>query len=164
MDNDDVGRRKDGKVYAPGNTREDGSYETGRNRPPAATRFAKDDGRARGRRPKGTRNFDTEFAEESARLMPVVENGKTRKVPKRRAAIIRLYDNANGKGQNAALEQVIRHNFRIAEKAQGSPRSLSLTDQQIVEAWLSQRGIQPSGDPDSQEDGADLPEGSRDDQ
>lgn len=123
MDDDNGGRRKDGKPFATGNTREDGSYTTGKSRPPAATQFAAGDGRKRGRRPKGTKNFDTEFAEESARLTPVREKGKVlRMVPKRRAAIIRLYDIANGLGQNAALEQVIRHNFRIAEKAQGSPR------------------------------------------
>lgn len=163
MDEDSGGRRKDGKPFKCGNMREDGSYTTGKYRPPAATQFAAGDGRKRGRRTKGTRNFDTEFAEESARLTAVRENGKVRMVPKRRAAIIRLYDNANGQGQNAALEQVLRHNFRIADKAHSGSKAPSLTDQQIVEAWFAQRLAQPSGDPELHAD-EPLPPDCSDDQ
>lgn len=62
-DEKDLGRRQDGRPFAEGNVRDDGSYLVGKARPPQATRFAKGDGRPRGRRPKGTRNLATEWDE-----------------------------------------------------------------------------------------------------
>lgn len=101
-----TGHSQDGKPFAPGNTREDGSYKVGRNRPPESGKFAPNDGRLRGRRSMGTKNFDTEFAEEAARIVPVNEAGKSRKVSKLRATIIRSFDNAYSRGQNSAAGQI----------------------------------------------------------
>lgn len=81
MDNDDEdgrpeGRRKDGKPFKAGNTRDDGSYGVGKNRTPVATRFAAGDGRKRGRRGKGVKGLKTVLAAELAAHQTVGINGK----------------------------------------------------------------------------------------
>ncbi len=155
------GMRKDGKPFKQGNTRPDGSYEVGDRRAPPHGRFAVNDGRPRGRKPKGSKNFDTEFEEEGKRPVPVLENGKVRKVSKRRAAIIRLYDNGSAKGQNAAIEQIVNNSRRIDDRRLNRPdRELGREDQTLIDAWLMRRMSQlnsaaEEGDPD------ELPADSR---
>ena len=65
------GRRKDGLPFASGNTREDGSYEVGRGRPPASGQYRAGDGRQRGRRPKAGANADTDLERELARKVTI---------------------------------------------------------------------------------------------
>ena len=74
--------------YKPDNVGPDGQYIVGKGRPPKHTRFAAGDGRKRGRRPKGQKNFDTEFQEEAKRKVTIREGGEERRVSKQRAAII----------------------------------------------------------------------------
>jgi hypothetical protein len=154
MENDETGpkggkagHRKNGKPFAPGNMREDGSYKVGRSRPPESGKFAPNDGRKRGRRPKGVRNFDTDFAEEAARIMPVKENGKVRKVTKQRGVIIHGFHKAVGEGNVTAIENMMQHSRRIADKSPGSAAA-NLTDREIVDQYLRERaaelGIEPA--------------------
>jgi hypothetical protein len=160
------GRRKDGKPYREGNTREDGSYAIGKNRTPVKSRFAVGDGRKRGSRAKGVRNADTEFARELNRKMVIKENGVERKVSKSQAVDLRLIDNATRKGDNKAIDMVDQRRRRIAEAAENNRRYHSLSDQAILEAYLRERAreldIDPAlfGDPEP-EDGNGL--GSTDD-
>ena len=141
------GRRKDGRPYKAGNTRDDGSYAVGRNRTPVATRFAPGDGRARGRRSKGVKNADTEFARELNRRMTVKENGVERKVSKSQAVDLRLIDNATRKGDNKAIEMVDQRRRRIADAAEQNRRYHSLSDQEILETYLRERAEELSIDP-----------------
>lgn len=164
------GRRKDGKPFKEGNTREDGSYAVGKNRTPVKTRFAVGDGRKRGKREKGVRNADTEFARELNRKMVIKENGVERKVSKSQAVDLRLIDNATRKGDNKAIEMVDQRRRRIAEAAENNRRYQSLNDQAILEAYLRERAreldIDPAlfGDPEPEDaDGRrteDSPSGS----
>jgi Family of unknown function (DUF5681) len=124
--------------YAPGNTREDGSYRVGRNRPPEHGQFREGDGRRRGRRPKGQRNFDTEFTEESQRRMTIRENGKERRVTKLRGTIIRAYDSALSKGDPRAQNLVFSHASRISDKRAPDADSVSPDDAEL-NAWLQDR-------------------------
>jgi Family of unknown function (DUF5681) len=142
------GRRKDGRPYAEGNERDDGSYAVGRNRPPAEHRFAKGDGRKRGRRPKGVRNADTEFQKELARKMPVLENGKKRNMSKSRAVDVRLIDNAVRKGDNRAIEMVDIRRRRIAEAERENRRYHTLSDREILKTWIRDREEELQIDPD----------------
>ena len=150
----DGGRRKDGRPYKDHNTREDGSYLVGRNRPPEQTRFAENDGRPRGRRPKGVRNADTAFTRELSRKMTIKENGVERKVSKSHAVDLRLIDNATRKGDNRAIEMVDQRRRRIAEAAEQNRRYHTLSDEEILLAYLRERSeelaIDPAlfGDPD----------------
>lgn len=141
------GRRKNGQPYKEGNTRRDGSYEVGRNRPPTKGQFSVGDGRKRGRRAKGVRNTDTEFARELNRTMVVKENGVERKVTKSHAVDLRLIDNATRKGDNRAIEMVDARRRRIAEAHEVNGRRHSLSDQAMFEAYLRERAAEITIDP-----------------
>lgn len=142
------GRRKDGKPFQEGNVREDGSYEGGRNRPPKQHRFAVDDGRKRGSRKKGVPNADTEFMQELLRKTTVSENGKKRRMTKRRSIDLRLIDNASVKGQNRAIEIVDKKCQRIETTQQQNRRYHTLGDEQILQAYLQERAQELEIDPD----------------
>ena len=138
-ENPKPGRRKDGKPFKEGNIRQDGTFDVGDRRPPVATRFAVDDGRPRGKRRKGQRNFDTEFQEEASRLMTVRENGKERRVTKLRGAIIRSFDNACAKGDPRSLSLVFNNGARIGEKHGQTKAELPEDDAEVLDSWLMQR-------------------------
>ena len=72
------GLRKDGQAFKEGNTRADGSFAVGKNRPPEQHRFRENDGRQRGRREKGKKNLLTEWREELDTKIEVTEGGKKR--------------------------------------------------------------------------------------
>lgn len=142
------GRRKDGKPFKDGNTREDGSYKVGRNRTPERTRFAVGDGRKRGRRDRGVKNADTEFERELKRKMTIRENGKERKVSKSHGVDLRLLDNALSKGDNRAIELIDQRRRRIAQAAEDNRRYHTLSDQEILDAYLRERAADLSIDPE----------------
>ncbi|MEH6810879.1 MAG: hypothetical protein V7651_18670 [Hyphomonas oceanitis] len=152
------GRRKDGKPFKDGNVREDGSYEVGRNRPPKKSQFGVDDGRKRGSRKKGVPNADTEFMEELQLKTTVNENGKKRRMTKRRSIYVRLINSASVKGEIRATEHVDRKILRIEAAQQQNRRYHTLGDEQILQAYLKERsqelGIDPDlfGDPSPAED------------
>lgn len=138
-DRDDLPEAAPPSPYALGNTREDGSYKVGKNRTPAHSRFAAGDGRPRGRRGKGQRNFDTEFQDEARRLMSVSENGKKRRVSKLRGTIICTFDRATSKADSRAMTLVFSHAARIADGHVSSSPGLSNDDAEELNAWLSDR-------------------------
>lgn len=127
------------KPFAPGNIREDGSYRVGKNRPPEHSRFAVGDGRRRGRRAKGVRNFDIEFDEESRRRIELREGGKVRKVTKRHAAIIKTYDTALTKGDVRAASLIFSHSMRIGDQHAARRSELASHDDEQLNAWLHER-------------------------
>lgn len=150
------GQRKDGKPFKDNNTREDGSYRVGRDRPPAERQFGVGDGRKRGRRPKGTKNIATIWAAKLGQKMRI-----------------------DGKEQTAAewlvdgiLRRGITKSDRAAEIALGEAgrieadreRNLGKSDADIIARWLEQQiaGVSNRGsddlddaDPDA---GADRPD------
>ena len=135
----DITGHKRGRQYAPDNTREDGSYRVGRGRPPEQSRFRQNDGRKRGRRPKGQRNFDTEFEDEARRLITVRENGKKRRVTKMRGAIIRAFDSATAKSDPRSASLVFSHAARIGDRQNPYAARLSPDDDEELNAWLRER-------------------------
>lgn len=127
-----------GSRYKAGNTASDGSYIVGKGRPPKRTQFAKGDGRKRGRRPKGQKNFDTLFMEEANRKVTIVEGGKKRKVTKLHSVIIRGFDNAGAKGQNTAIAQFMGHAQRISDSQRPSDGQLEPDEEAMLNAWIEQ--------------------------
>ena len=127
-----VGTRKDGKPYSPDNTREDGSYEVGKNRPPAASQFAVGDGRKRGRRAKGTKNLMTEWREELDQKITINENGRALSITKRRALIKSKVSRGLGKSDRANEEAL-----RYAELSEKREPGVQASDLAIIAAWLS---------------------------
>ena len=98
------------------NINPDGSYKVGRNKPPEHGKFRKDDGRRRGRRAKGTRNFAIDFNEEMAEVVTLTVNGKPKKVSRQRSIIMRVADNAS-RGVPSAVKTV----FDIRQKLGDMP-------------------------------------------
>jgi hypothetical protein len=154
------GRRKDGLPYKDGNTREDGSFAIGRNRPPPEHRYKKGDGRKRGRRSKGVPNLDTEFEKELNRKITIREDGKSRKITKNKGVDLRLIDNGL-KGDNRAIEMIDARRRRIADNREAAGRYHTLADQEILETYLRERAtelnISPGlfGDPAPEPSGED---------
>jgi hypothetical protein len=140
MSDDNRGTGDNGSRFKPGNTGPDGSYVVGKNRPPVTTRFAPGDGRERGRRPKGTKNLKTDFAEELASKIPLKENGKRMHVTKQRAMVKVLLDNAT-KGQNRAIEITLNQHSRHfgGDDPSRTAGALPQTDQEIVDAYIMHR-------------------------
>ena len=152
-----------------GNVGPDGHYLVGKGRPPKHGRFAVGDGRRRGRRPKGQKNFDTEFEEEARRVITLRENGKERRVTKMRSVIVRVLDNAGAKGQNQAIATIFHYCERLDDKVSPPSQALSADEDAMVNAWIEQRlsnigsGDQ-AGDPEQPVDGgADSPDPDADD-
>lgn len=130
-----TGRRRDGRPYKDGNTDENGSYKVGKNRTPEDTRFASGDGRKRGRRPKGARNFETDWEEELTKKVRVTRNGKVEKVSAHHAQVMRTLEMAS-KGKERSQELL----FRQAEKLQERRRRVSTkSDDDLIAAWLAGR-------------------------
>ena len=129
------GRRKDGKPFKDGNTRKDGSYSVGKNRTPVSTRFAEGDGRKRGRRSKGVKNFDTDWDKELNRTVTIKVNGESKRMTAHRAQVKVTMD-AGAKG-NIKAQQII---YDRAEKIRNAKSERSVYgDDGIVEAWYAQR-------------------------
>ncbi len=156
------GLRKDGKPIKEGNTREDGSYEVGRDRPPPEHRFGVNDGRKRGRRPKGVRNFDTEYREESQRQFSFDEAGKKRTASKRLATIVRTFDNAISRGKERSISLIFEQERRLADREAVKEQRLPQSDQEIIEQFLSEQAAshaapaslpKPVDEADSQHEG-----------
>lgn len=137
------GIRKDGKPYASDNTRDDGSYQIGYQRPPAHSQFARGDNRKRGKRARGTRNLLTEWREELAEKVIVRKGDKTSKISKRRGTIRSQIDRAI-KGSDRAAENVLRY-AELSEKR--DPR-LQADDHEIIDAWLQSMNAGDSDDGD----------------
>lgn len=149
------GRRKDGKPYKDGNTRPDGSYAIGKGRTPEKTRFAVGDGRKRGHRQPGSRNFEKDWEEELTRTVRVVRNGKETKVSAHHAQVMKTLELAN-KGKERSQELVFRQAERLGERArQASSRS----DDELIAAWLAELSAPPE-EPTIVSDDADVPAGN----
>jgi hypothetical protein len=145
------GRRKDGKPFKDGNTRDDGSYGVGKYRPPKNGQFQKNDGRKRGKRKKGSKNLATIWAKKLSQKIKY-----------------------EGKEQTAAewlVEGMIRRGIsrsdRAAETALGEAgrlegereRHLGKTDTEIIETWLAQRLSEAANDISDDEDNEQISNG-----
>ncbi len=129
------GRRKDGKPFKDGNTREDGTYDVGKGRTPQATRFAEGDGRTRGKRGKGVKNYDTDWDKELNKTVTLKVNGEPKRMSAHRAQVKVTMD-AGAKG-NIKAQQII---YDKAEKVAAAKAQRSVySDEGIIEAWLAQR-------------------------
>lgn len=128
------GRRKDGKPFKEGNTLPDGSYKVGKGRTPESSRFATGDGRKRGKRSKGSRNFEKDWEEELSKPVRVVRNGKTIKVSAHHAQVMKTLELAS-KGKERSQELVFRQAERLGERTrQASSRS----DDELIADWLAE--------------------------
>lgn len=147
------GRRRDGKPFKEGNTREDGSYGVGKGRPPEHTRFATGDGRKRGKRPKGARNFESDWEEELSKSVKVNLNGKVVRISAHRAQVLKTLE-LGSKGKERAQEIIYRKAERLQERRK--PTS-SRSDDELIAAWLEQERLTTAGPAIVGDDQAETP-------
>jgi uncharacterized protein DUF5681 len=115
-----------------------GGYEVGYGKPPREHQFQKgQSGNPRGRT-KGARNLKTDLAEELAETLTIRENGKTRKISKRRAMIKSTMAKAL-KGDPRAIKLVLDMigSTGLESDQTGDPdnQDLSAVDREILEAF-----------------------------
>ena len=137
------GIRRDGRRYAEGNTREDGDYRVGKNRPPEHSRFRAGDGRRRGRRPKGQRNFDKDWEDELGRTVHLTRDGRKMSVSAHRAQVMTALSLA-AKGRERSQELVIRKPAELADRKRSVQ---SQGDDALIAEWLAQHAL-PTGPAD----------------
>lgn len=113
-------------------------YPVGYAKPPQATQFKPgQSGNPKGRQ-KGAKNFATLFEEELEARIPVTENGKRKKITKRRAAVKQVVNKAAG-GDVKAIGTILNES-RLHE-SQPSNRPVqevpsSAEDQQVIAGIL----------------------------
>ncbi|MEG3126077.1 hypothetical protein [Sphingomonas sp. GB1N7] len=134
------GRRKDGQPYKDGNMRDDGSYKTGRARPPETGMFAAGDGRKRGRRAKGVRNFNTYFLDEAERLVTFKVDGKQMRAPQMQIAMMTAFHNAIVKKDNAAIATVLDYGRRLYDNEDRKGAAPRESDLDIIHDWYVSLG------------------------
>lgn len=150
-----AGHRKDGKPYKNNNTREDGSYKVGRNRPDQRTQFKAGDGRKRGKREKGSKNQSTIWDKALSRKMTI--NGETQTAEEWLIdAMIRRGITRSDRAAEKSLEQGQRRD-RARE------RTVAGREDEIIAAYMKQRMIDAGSKvSEDQEDGCeDAPRGEQ---
>jgi Family of unknown function (DUF5681) len=121
----------------PSNAEHD-DYEVGYGKPPKAYQYKPgQSGNLKGRN-KGARNLKTDLAEELAETLTIRENGKTRKISKRRAMIKSTMAKAL-KGDPRAIKLVLDMigSTGLESDQTGDPdnQDLSAVDREILEAF-----------------------------
>jgi hypothetical protein len=122
-------------------------YKVGYRRPPKASRFQKgQSGNPKGR-PKGTRNFKTDFLEVINQRILVREPGKPpRKITKQRGTVLRLIEGSlKGEKSALALALPLMERYSSGEDTPQATAHLSAKDQEIVEAFLKKRTTNQGG-------------------
>jgi hypothetical protein len=114
------------------------SYEVGYGKPPKASQFKSgESGNTKGR-PKGTKNLKTELEEELQEKILITEDGKRKKVSKRRAMIKSLMVKAL-QGDTKAANTIISMNlkFSVSDVEQTEDLDLSSSDQALLDDYIS---------------------------
>lgn len=131
----EAGRRRDGRPFADGNTREDGDYRVGKNRAPEHGQFRSGDGRRRGRRPKGQRNFDRDWEDELARTVQLTRDGRALRVSAHRAQVMTAMSLA-AKGRERSQELVFRKAGELTDRRRTVQ---SQGDDALIAEWFAQQ-------------------------
>ena len=108
--------------------------DVGYGKPPKSSRFKKgQSGNSKGR-PKGSRNFRTDFLEALKAPVRVTEDGKARTISTQEAVIARLREKAL-RGDVRALDRIIALALELGETAQDSTPMLAIEDQEILKRY-----------------------------
>ncbi len=124
----------------------DDDDEVGYCKPPKHTRFKPGQSGNPNGKPRGSRGLRTELQSELGELMTITENGKSRRIPKRRIVIKALTAKAL-KGDVRAAEKIMQ----LVIQAEGfeDPKSdhnrLSDADRQIIDYLLGRTDADKSG-------------------
>lgn len=121
----------------PNRTGEQTPYVVTRGKPPREHQFRPgQSGNPRGR-PRGSRDIRTLLQQELDRPIPVTMNGKTTKVSRREALVMRLVEKAM-QGDLRALETVFKHVQEEAAASSAPPMDTDpARDAEIMRAYLA---------------------------
>lgn len=122
----------------------EGHDEVGYCQPPKHTRFKPgQSGNPKGK-PRGSRGLRTELRSELGELVTITENGKSRRIPKRRIVIKALTAKAL-KGDVRAADKIMQLVIQAEgfEDPQRDRHRMSEVDRQIVEYLLGQQSDCP---------------------
>ena len=113
-------------------------YTIGRGKPPAATQFKSGQSGNPAGRPKGSKNFKTDFLEELQSKIEISEGGEKKQITKQRAIIKRMINGAIG-GEVKAADAVMRLSlaFTEPEEITSDNSHLSAEDLNLLEAFVS---------------------------
>ena len=118
-----------------------GDYEVGYGKPPRHTQFKKgQSGNPRGR-PSGAKNLSTLLSEALNELVIVAENGRRRRITKRKAIIMQLVNQAaKGDWRRAKLLVDIEHDIeRRRDSAPAEAFPFSEADKKVIELLNTRR-------------------------
>ncbi len=118
----------------------DGPFEVGYGKPPKHTQFAKGkSGNPKGRG-KNVRNFATEIQEELNACVPITENGKRKKITKRKAVAKQLVNKAaNGDPKAIPVLLSEARQYEVGIAAGHGPDVLCRPEDKLVMANIVKR-------------------------
>jgi hypothetical protein len=111
-------------------------YTIGRGKPPSATQFKPGQSGNPAGRPKGSKNFKTDFLEELQSTIEISEGGEKKQITKQRALFKRLINAAIG-GDVKAVDAVMKLCLFFTEPEEiAADNSLSTEDWKLVGAFM----------------------------
>ena len=117
----------------------EGSYEVGYCKPPRHTRFLPGESGNRRGRPKGTRNLQTDLADELAESIVISERGRQRAISKQRAMLKQLMAKAL-KGDVRAASTILDRAEQLLDARSDVPDQTLAPDRQtILDAYVARR-------------------------
>ena len=116
-------------------------YTVGRGKPPTENQFKPGQSGNPTGRPKGSKNFRTDFMEELQIKIEITEGGKKQEVTKQRAIIKRMINGAMG-GEVKAADAVMKLSLAFTDPEEiAADNKLSIEELKLLEAFIdNQRG------------------------
>jgi len=148
------------------NDGESDSYEVGYGKPPQHTKFVRGQiGNPKGR-PKGSKNFKTLLLAELMTILPIVENGKRKRITKQGAFIKQLVNKAAAGDPRAmvALLNEIHHLEAGSGDVARPSEPLSQSDEMVMEGILKRIGASAGASTDPEQPSSATPDSASDHQ
>jgi hypothetical protein len=148
------------------NDRESDGYEVGYGKPPQHTKFVRGQiGNPKGR-PKGSKNFKTLLLAELKTPLPIVENGKRKKITKQGAVVKQLVNKAAAGDPRTmvALLNEIRHLETGSEDVARPSEPLSQSDEMVMESIIKRIRASTGASIDSEQPSNESPDSAPDNQ
>jgi hypothetical protein len=110
-------------------------YTVGKGKPPTKTRFKPGQSGNYAGRPKGSKNFRTDFLEELQLKIEITEGGKKQQVTKQRAIIKRMINGAMS-GESKSADAVMRLSLAFSDPDATADNKLSAEELKLLSAFV----------------------------